>query len=137
MTKDWKITIQERLISKYVSQHSSEWIELNFSSSNLLNLTIVSHCFCNITLSQRKQELLKFLQAFYQEFNISLSTGFLSLYTPEEADSLELHSPQKLNHDIFTWQDLANVAANPQNQNKTERKEPSLPRTIVFYSFKG
>jgi cellulose biosynthesis protein BcsQ len=137
MIKNWKITLQERLINKYVTQQSIEWIELNFSSSNLLNLTIVSHCFCNITLSQRKQELLKFLQAFYQEFNISLSTGFLSLYTPEEADSLELHSPQKLNHDILTWQDLANVAANPQNQNKTERKEPSLPRTIVFYSFKG
>ena len=137
MIKNWKITLQERLINKYVTQQSLELIELNFSSSNLLNLTIVSHCFCNITLSQRKQELLKFLQAFYQEFNISLSTGFLSLYTPEEADSLELHSPQKLNHDIFTWQDLANVAANPQNQNKTERKEPSLPRTIVFYSFKG
>jgi cellulose biosynthesis protein BcsQ len=137
MIKNWKITLQERLINKYVTQQSSEWIELNFSSSNLLNLTIISHCFCNTTLSQRKQELLKFLQAFYQEVNISLSTGFLSLYTPEETDSLELHSPQKLNHDILTWQDLANVAANPQNQNKTERKEPSLPRTIVFYSFKG
>ena len=137
MSNDWKINLKEALEEQYFSQLSQGWIELNFSSSNRVNLTVVSDLFRETPLSERKEKLLEFLQLFSQKSNLSLPTGFLSLYTPQEAQSLELSPPLQSNEVIRTWQDLANVAANPQNQNKTERKEPSLPRTIVFYSFKG
>ncbi|MFM6072481.1 MAG: AAA family ATPase, partial [Dolichospermum sp.] len=67
-----------------------------------------------------------------------LSPGFLSLYTPEEAKSLNLSPPEVSDvNTIKTWQDLAIQAANPQNQLTFPQRELSLPRTVTFYSFKG
>ncbi|QHV00237.1 tyrosine-protein kinase family protein [Synechocystis sp. CACIAM 05] len=137
MANNWKINLKEALEEQYISQSFQEWIEINFSSSNRINLTIVSDLFRETSLSERKDKLLQFLESFSQNFKLSLPTGFLSLYTREEAQSLALSPPLQSHEVIRTWHDLANIAANPQNQNKIEQQEPSLPRTIVFYSFKG
>lgn len=67
-----------------------------------------------------------------------LSPGFLGLYTLQEAESLNLSRPQLVNGAaVYTWQDLALQAANPQNQSQAPVREPHVPRTVTFYSFKG
>ncbi|NER04610.1 MAG: AAA family ATPase, partial [Okeania sp. SIO3C4] len=60
------------------------------------------------------------------------------LYTPQEAESLNISPPQISDtFSLVTWQDLAIQAANPQNQLQLPQQEPSIPRTVTFYSFKG
>jgi cellulose biosynthesis protein BcsQ len=132
MQATWQETLKNQLENKYV-QESLEWVDINVSTAGLLNLTIVSDRFLGLSVPQRKEQILNLLN----QFPASLSTGFLSLYTRQEAESLNLTHPQSINENsIYTWQDLALQAANPQNQPQIQR-EPRVPRTVTFYSFKG
>ncbi|MEA5562086.1 ParA family protein [Planktothrix agardhii] len=109
-----------------------EWTDINISTSGLLNLTIVSDRFNELSLPQRRDQLQNILSQF------KISPGFISLYTLEEARSLNLSAPQLVNgSSINTWQDLALWAANPQNQSQFSQPQPRIPRTVTFYSFKG
>jgi len=133
MQETWQGTLRHQLVTQYV-QESQGWVDVNISTSGLLNLTIVSDSFSDVSLPQRKESVLNFLQ----ESQVSLSPGFLSLYTSQEAESLNLSQPQAINRgSVYTWQDLALQAANPQNQLQPAQREPSVPRTVTFYSFKG
>ncbi|MGL4375265.1 MAG: ParA family protein, partial [Microcoleaceae cyanobacterium] len=115
-------------------QSPQEWTDINISTSGLLNLTIVSQRFTGLSMSQRKEQL----QSILSQFKIKISPGFISLYTVEEARSLNLSAPQLVKgSSINTWQDLALWAANPQNQSPSPQPQPRIPRTVTFYSFKG
>lgn len=133
MEKKWQILLKEDLINQYIHQKQKEWIDVSFSTSGRLNLTIVSDQFINLSMGQRKEKIFNFLQQNFPK----ISTGFLSLYTTEEAESFDLSPSPSQQNTINTWQDLALLAANPQNQEKTIKPQPSLPRTVTFYSFKG
>ncbi|MEC4814270.1 MAG: AAA family ATPase [Scytonema sp. PMC 1069.18] len=134
MQETWQGLLKQEIINQYVHT-SHEWIDVNISTSGLLNLTIVSDRFVGLSMSQRKEQVLNFL---HQSQLAHLSPGFLSLYTPQEAESLNLSRPQTVNStSVHTWQDLALQAANPQNQSQVSQREPRLPRTVTFYSFKG
>ena len=127
----WQITLKRELTESYV-QNPEEWVELNISTAGLLNLRIVSNKFKKLSVPQRKEQLENILGQY------KISPGFLSFYTVEEARSLNLSPPQQANENsITTWQDLAFWAANPQNHLLVEKPEPTLPRTVTFYSFKG
>lgn len=133
MQETWQGTLKHQLTTQYV-QKSQDWVDVNISTSGLLNLTIVSDRFSDLHTSQRRESVLNFLQ----QLSVSLSPGFLSLYTSQEAESLNLSQTQAVNGDsIYSWQDLALQAANPQNQLQPVQRELSVPRTVTFYSFKG
>ncbi|MBD2561019.1 MULTISPECIES: MinD/ParA family ATP-binding protein [Nostoc] len=133
MQENWQVLLKKEITNQYV-HNSQEWVDLNISTSGLLNLTIVSDRFINLSIPQRKEQSFNLLKSQVPH----LSPGFISLYTPQEADSLNLSAPQAFNTaSVQTWQDLAIQAANPQNQPQLPQAEPSLPRTVTFYSFKG
>jgi cellulose biosynthesis protein BcsQ len=133
MQENWQLSLKNYLIDQYV-QKSEEWVDLNISTSGLLNMTIVSNRFVGLSMPQRKAQMSELLQSRLPH----LSPGFLSLYTLSEAESLDLSPPQVGNAaSVNTWQDLAIQAANPQNETQVRQREPSLPRTVTFYSFKG
>ncbi|MFN6035010.1 MAG: ParA family protein, partial [Dolichospermum sp.] len=133
MQENWKILLKQEIKSQYV-QKSQEWVDVNISTSGLLNLTIVSDRFIGLSIPQRKEQISNLLKSQ----NRPSRTGFLSLYTPEEAESLNLTPPEVSDvNTIKTWQDLAIQAANPQNQLTFPQRELSRPRTVTFYSFKG
>lgn len=135
MEETWQASLKRQLTDSYVkSPQDGEWIDLNISTSGLLNLTIVSQRFTGLSMSQRKEQL----QSILSQFKIKISPGFISLYTVEEARSLNLSAPQLVKgSSINTWQDLALWAANPQNQSPSPQPQPRIPRTVTFYSFKG
>lgn len=133
MQENWQVLLKQEIANQYV-HNSQEWVDLNISTSGLLNLTIVSDRFINLFIPQRKEQIYNLFKSQVPH----LSPGFISLYTPQEADSLNLSAPQAFNTaSVQTWQDLAIQAANPQNQPQLPQLEPSLPRTVTFYSFKG
>ncbi|NER95848.1 MAG: AAA family ATPase [Symploca sp. SIO1B1] len=130
MQETWQRTLKQEITNHYV-QNSQEWVDMNISTSGLLNLTIVSDHFASLSIPQRKEQVLSFLHQ-------SSSPGFLSLYTLQEAESLNLSPPQAINGDlVYTWQDLALQAANPQNYHQPSQRQLRMPRTVTFYSFKG
>lgn len=132
MQTAWKIELKQQLADIYIRNVPEEWVDLNISTSGLLNLTIVSDQLHGLSTSQRKDALQSVLHEF------QASPGFISLYTVEEAHSLGLSHPKLAQEStIHTWQDLALWAANPQNQSQIPSYEPRIPRTVTFYSFKG
>ncbi|AFY35180.1 ParA family protein [Calothrix sp. PCC 7507] len=133
MQENWQILLKQEITNQYV-HNSQEWLDLNISTSGLVNLTIVSDRFINLSIPQRKEQISNLFKSQVPH----LSPGFISLYTHQEADSLNLSAPQVFNTaSVQTWQDLAIQAANPQNKPQLPQREHSLPRTITFYSFKG
>ena len=133
MQENWQVLLKQKITNQYV-QKSQEWVDVNISTSGLLNLTIVSDRFISLSIPQRKEQISNLLKSQVPH----LSPGFLSLYTLQEAESLNISPPQIFDPaSIHTWQDLAIQAANPQNQSIAPQRELSLPRTVTFYSFKG
>jgi len=133
MQENWQVLLKEHLINQYV-RNPPEWVDVNISTSGLLNLTIISDCFVGLSMPQRKEQISSLLKSQVPH----LSPGFLSLYTLQEAESLNLSQPQVFNSaSVNTWQDLAIQAANPQNQPQLPQPELRVPRTVTFYSFKG
>jgi cellulose biosynthesis protein BcsQ/stress-induced morphogen len=137
MQETWQETLKKQLVSQYV-QKIRDWVDVNISTSGLLNLTIVSDSFSDMSQPQRRETVLDFLQKSHISSHIALTPGFLSLYEQREANSLELSHPQTISSsEVYTWQDLASQAANPQNQSELIQRQPNIPRTVTFYSFKG
>ncbi|TBR57408.1 ATPase [Westiellopsis prolifica IICB1] len=133
MQQTWQGSLKQRITEVYI-KNPHEWLEMNISTSGLLNLSIVSDRFVGLSIPQRKEQVLSLLQPQVPH----LSPGFLSLYTIQEAESLNISRPQVVNGaSVYTWQDLALHAANPQNQSQVNQREPHVPRTVTFYSFKG
>lgn len=133
MQELWQESLKQLITQQYV-KNSQEWLDVNLATSGLLNLTIVSNNFVDLSRHQREEEVQSLLQSQVPR----LSTGFLSLYTLEEAKSLNISRPKGINGaSVYTWQDLAISAANPQNQPQTIQRESRIPRTVTFYSFKG
>lgn len=126
-------SLKELITAQYVN-NPQEWFEVNNSTSGLLNLTIVSDHFVGLSIPQRKEQVLNFLSSSQIPH---LSPGFLGLYTLQEAESLDISRPLTNGSSVYTWQDLAYLAANPQNQHQIQVREPGEPQTITFYSFKG
>jgi MinD-like ATPase involved in chromosome partitioning or flagellar assembly len=133
MQRGWQESLKEQLDNHYVSDAHS-WVEVSFSTAGLLNLTVVSDRFLDLSGPERKQAVMSLLQ----QAQASPSLGFLSLYTLDEAAALNLSQSQARNgNSVYTWQDLALQAANPQTQLLAAQRQASLPRTVTFYSFKG
>jgi chromosome partitioning protein len=131
MSETWLRSLKQKLTDIYVQKEAQEWVDLNLSTAGLLNITIVSDKFENLSTTQRREAVKNDIEQQHKFL------GFISLYTIQEAASLDLKAPQLLDaKSIHTWQDLALWSANPQNQSPSS-PELCLPRTVTFYSFKG
>jgi stress-induced morphogen len=93
MHDNWQVLLKQRITTQYVQNTGEEWVDLNISTSGLLNLTIVSDRFVGLSLPQRQDQVSALLQSQVPH----LSPGFLSLYTLQEAKSLNLSPPQPVN----------------------------------------
>ncbi len=121
-------------IKDHYNQKPNEWFDINISTSGMVNVTIVSDNFKGISLPQRREEI----QQLLRENEVPMPSGFLSLYTVQEAESIGLTKMETSEEDpLYSWYDLASRAANFQGQPKRSKREPRVPRTIAFYSFKG
>jgi MinD-like ATPase involved in chromosome partitioning or flagellar assembly len=130
--ENWQQKLKDKLTVEYVTNPHSEWVDLNISSAALVNLTIISDRLLNVSIPERKNRV----QTTLHEFDVS--SGFMSLYTVKEGDSLKLSRPHTQDNSIVhTWHDLALWAANPQNHQQLTEIAPRIPQTVSFYSFKG
>lgn len=135
MRDNWQIALKERITKEFVKK-PEEWVDLNISTSGLLNLTVVSDYFAEQPFVERKKKLSDILSTT----DAPIRPGFLSLYTLQEAKSLQLTRPIAAEYaKVKTWQDLARWAANPQNESALRHRDRSQhrPRTVTFYSYKG
>jgi CobQ/CobB/MinD/ParA nucleotide binding domain len=131
-SENWQRKLKEILTKEYIKNSGSEWVELNISSSGLVNLTIISDRLTDLSIPERKKQIKNILDEFH------VSAGFISLYTVKEASSLNLYPPEPVDSStIHTWQDLALWAANPQERERLPEFSTEIPYTVTFYSFKG
>jgi cellulose biosynthesis protein BcsQ len=133
MEYQWRLALREQIEDRYI-EGPEAWFDLNISSSGMLNLTIVSDRFENIPLEERREQIHQLLR----QFNAPSATGFLSLYTPDEAEAIHLPRPSNTEENsVYSWLDLVQQAANASESPKTTRREIRIPHTVTFYSFKG
>ena len=131
MNNSWQSELKKNLKEVY-THRPDEWVDFNVSTLGQVNLTIVSDELTGMSMSHRRDQINRIVNKF------SVSPGFLSLYTVQEALSLQLSPPQPIQEKgVYTWQDLALWAANPQDHIQSVSEESRIPRTVTFYSFKG
>jgi hypothetical protein len=133
MQYTWRPALKKHIEDHYIN-NPNEWYDVVISTSGLLNVTIVSDYFTNLSASQRREQLVSILH----DAEAPTSTGFLYLYTVSEADSIGLSRPSITGEDTaYSWSDLAQQARNVANVPQVQQRRSRIPRTITFYSFKG
>ncbi|HLN61738.1 MAG TPA: AAA family ATPase, partial [Symbiobacteriaceae bacterium] len=134
MINPWRTALQAEIRRRYIHKESAEWYDLTVSPSGLVNLAIVSDRFIGITYPERTAQV----QALIREHYAPAEIGFLTLYTIDEARTLDMTPPPPaVDTAPVTWHDLALRAAN-QSSVPLQRSRPAgRARTIAFYSFKG
>ncbi|WP_123042837.1 tyrosine-protein kinase family protein [Cohnella candidum] len=124
--------LTEFLSERYVSSER-EWIELEFSPTGLLNITIVSDYFSSMNQSERMNDLIQLLDTSY-EF------GFIYIFTVNEAKELDITRTSKnVEGTPKSWGDLASMVQNEDEQTEgidSSKNSPDI-RTVAFYSYKG
>lgn len=129
----WRTSLGELIKEKFIHT-SHEWFDIFLSTAGNLDLTIVSHQFARLPLVQRREQV----QELLSQLNISFEPGMVSLYTPQEAESLGLTPPALPEEQpVYTWHDLSMLAANLDEKPIQPQRPPRVPHTIAFYSFKG
>ena len=62
MQENWQVLLKQNLKKEYIKD-SKGWVDLNISTSGLLNLTLVSNNFFGVSIPQRKQEISNLLKS--------------------------------------------------------------------------
>src|SRR5712692_932883 len=123
MEHTWRSTFANYIKDHY-TQRPNEWFDINISTSGLVNVTIVSDNFKGISLPQRREEIRQLLR----EYEVPMPSGFLSLYTIQEAESIGLTQIETSeDNPLYSWYDLASRAANVHGQPKRSQREPRIP----------
>ncbi|WP_228014628.1 hypothetical protein [Fortiea sp. LEGE XX443] len=73
MQENWQVLLKQQIENQYV-KNSWEWVDVNFSTSGLLSLTIVSDRFTNLSIPHRKEQIYNLLKLQVPH----LSPGFIS-----------------------------------------------------------
>jgi stress-induced morphogen len=136
MEQLWRTSLEQDIEKHYI-QGQDEWYESIVSPSGLLNIAIVSQHFAGQSFPERSAQIEQLLH----NHAVPISPGYLSLYTPQEAETLDLKQIAKgITENINTlhsWFDLAVHAANTTEVAIKPQRVPHIPSTTVFYSFKG
>jgi len=134
MKHTWRAPL-ERSIEEHYIQRPDEWYQTTVSPSGLLDITIISEHWNQLSFAERKEQIHHLLQTL----SVPLPTCFLSLHTPEEAVTLESTRPLEATSPkaLYSWFDLAVYAADATETTPKPQRELRTPSTTVFYSFKG
>ena len=87
MNSNWQTALKAKISDEFVT-NAQEWVDLNISTSGLLNLTIVSSRFIEQPFIDRRKKLSDILH----DINAPTQPGFISLYTLQEAQNLQLYA---------------------------------------------
>lgn len=129
-----KLLFQNLFKDKYIKDSSVEWVELNVSPAGLLNVTIISNEFIDLSVVQRESNFHNVLSP--EQIN---RLGFVNLLTVKEASDMEL-VPRHLHQTNMkpkTWIELASMALNPNQLDTSNINRNESPRAVAFYSYKG
>ncbi|MFZ5815433.1 MAG: P-loop ATPase, Sll1717 family [Bacillota bacterium] len=134
MSNNWRDAFLER--AKADTTGSDEWVDVRVSPMGSVSVTLVSNRLKGLSGSERRARVTDWLT----KAGAPSRTGFLSLYTVEEAKEIGLMPPAAAaDPEPVTWHDLAHWVAEPTNRPSADGgvKKPGLPRTVAFYSYKG
>ncbi|MGD1700747.1 hypothetical protein [Dapis sp. BLCC M229] len=62
MQENWQVLLKQNIKNQYI-QNSQEWVDVNISTSGLLNLTLVSNSFFRVSIPQRKEQISNLLKS--------------------------------------------------------------------------
>src|ERR1039457_4765603 len=131
MEDSWRNSLRHSIEEKYI-QNSQSWFDVNRSPSGSLDIAIVSERFAGLPMQARREQIWDMLR----QLQLPTATGFLSLYTLDEAKAIHLlRPPLRAGDAVYSWLSLAQQAANASIATRVVIREPRIPRTIAFYSF--
>jgi cellulose biosynthesis protein BcsQ len=134
MKYEWRLKLKKIIEDRYI-QEQKEWYNLIFSTNGLVNVTVVSERFTNIPYPQRREQIAEILRESDAPVR---GVGLHSLHTLSEADSIRLSKwTTRPTSRADNWLDLTDQAINITEYPKVQRREPRIPHTVTFYSFKG
>lgn len=125
----------DSIYKKIVSNLNDKgYCNINPVTSNKIDIVVVSDFFQNKSLEERESLVKKWVH----EVSPSMSIGFTSIYTHDEAESIGLNFLEDQSNIIekkpSSWFELIDWGL----RNKTSYiKENDGPKTVAFYSYKG
>lgn len=132
MGNNWRSNLEEYIMAYTTSP--GEWYEISSSPSGTVSITLVSDKLAGMSGPERR----KLIEEFCKRCSVPMRLGFLSLYTTEEAQRIGL---QKLDVEVealpLSWHDAAHWAASEHPKASSRKRNAGIPRTVVFYSYKG
>jgi cellulose biosynthesis protein BcsQ len=128
----WRSKLKKNIEDRYI-QRPEEWYGLEFSTNGLVDVTIVSGHFADIPYQQRYEQIV----ALLRESDAPVRVGLRTLCTLSEADTSRLSRWIRPVSRADNWLDLTDQAINVTEYPKVPQREPRIPHTVTFYSFKG
>ena len=131
---DARENIQKDL-EKFFIQDEKDWVNVNKVNINRIDVDIVT------SSSESTKESVKFIENIISKINEKLSDdeklylGFYNIYTPEEADFLQIKKPEKKSKKETTFGEIIDNRENGLKYKKEEVKDRA--KIISFYSYKG
>ncbi|MCI6189749.1 MAG: AAA family ATPase [Clostridium sp.] len=127
---------KEKIENYFISNKSLEWIDINISNIKRIDITSISY------KNEHYNDSRKFVEDSLKELNEELENdkklyiGFINLYTPEEAEMLNIKKTNKIKEGNFTFASVIeeNINGEKYSSKKSDAKKGKI---ISFYSYKG
>lgn len=127
---------KEKIENYFISNKSLEWIDIDISNIKRIDITSISY------KNEHYNDSRKFVEDSLKELNEELDNdkklyiGFMNLYTPEEAEMLNIKKTNKITEGNFTFASVIeeNINGEKYNSKKSDAKKGKI---ISFYSYKG
>ena len=127
---------KEKIENYFISNKSLEWIDINISNIKRIDITSISY------KNEHYNDSRKFVEDSLKELNEELEhdkklyIGFINLYTPEEAEMLNIKKTNKIKEGNFTFASVIeeNINGEKYSSKKSDAKKGKI---ISFYSYKG
>lgn len=127
---------KEKIESYFISNKSLEWIDIDISNIKRIDITSISY------KNEHYNDSRKFVEDSLKELNEELENdkklyiGFINLYTPEEAEMLNIKKTNKIKEGNFTFASVIeeNINGEKYSSKKSDAKKGKI---ISFYSYKG
>lgn len=129
-------SFKEKIKDYFISNESLEWIDIDISNIKRIDITSISY------KNEQYNDSRKFVEDSLKELNEELDNdkklyiGFMNLYTPEEAEMLNIKKTNKIKEGNFTFASVIeeNINGEKYNSKKSDAKKGKI---ISFYSYKG
>ena len=129
-------SFKEKIKNYFISDKSLEWIEIDISNIKRIDITSISY------KNENYNDSKKFVEDSLDELNKELDNdkklyiGFINLYTPEEAEMLNIKKTNKIKEGNYTFASVIeeNINGEKYISKKSNEKKGKI---ISFYSYKG